>query len=175
MVRRLSGAFHSLRHHSDVGHRRDGGRNKALGRKGLPRHQLQRQSDKARFAQRPQQLWEPLWKVVTDLGTTLCLHIGLGNTSPHASLRIADRGVYRHDADGGRFWCRGLAQPVGAAPLSDDAGRAVEIGHRLDTLFDGARRLQPRTAPCLDPFRQVFPRVETQRGVPPPLQQLLYR
>jgi predicted TIM-barrel fold metal-dependent hydrolase len=30
--------------------------------------------------------WEPLWKTVTDLGTTLCLHIGGGNPAPHASM-----------------------------------------------------------------------------------------
>jgi predicted TIM-barrel fold metal-dependent hydrolase len=30
--------------------------------------------------------WEPLWKVVTDLGTTICLHIGSGHPPPHASM-----------------------------------------------------------------------------------------
>jgi predicted TIM-barrel fold metal-dependent hydrolase len=30
--------------------------------------------------------WEPLWKVVSDLGTTICLHIGSGHPPPHASM-----------------------------------------------------------------------------------------
>ncbi|KHK90141.1 amidohydrolase family protein [Novosphingobium malaysiense] len=30
--------------------------------------------------------WEPFWKAVTDCGTTICLHIGVGNTSPHPSM-----------------------------------------------------------------------------------------
>ena len=30
--------------------------------------------------------WEPFWKAVTDVGTTICLHIGVGNTSPHPSM-----------------------------------------------------------------------------------------
>ena len=30
--------------------------------------------------------WEPLWKAVTDAGTTICLHIGTGNVSPHCSM-----------------------------------------------------------------------------------------
>jgi len=30
--------------------------------------------------------WEPLWKAVTDHDTTICLHIGVGNAAPHASL-----------------------------------------------------------------------------------------
>jgi predicted TIM-barrel fold metal-dependent hydrolase len=29
--------------------------------------------------------WEPLWRTVTDLGVTMCLHIGSGNRAPHAS------------------------------------------------------------------------------------------
>ena len=30
--------------------------------------------------------WEPLWKAVTDLDITICLHIGGGNPAPHASM-----------------------------------------------------------------------------------------
>lgn len=30
--------------------------------------------------------WEPLWKAVTENGTTLCLHIGGGHPAPHASM-----------------------------------------------------------------------------------------
>jgi len=30
--------------------------------------------------------WEPLWKAVSDHGTTLCLHIGHGHPAPHASM-----------------------------------------------------------------------------------------
>ena len=30
--------------------------------------------------------WEPFWKAVTDAGTTICLHIGCGNVSPHPSM-----------------------------------------------------------------------------------------
>ena len=30
--------------------------------------------------------WEPFWKVVTDCETTICLHIGVGNVSPHPSM-----------------------------------------------------------------------------------------
>ena len=30
--------------------------------------------------------WEPLWKAVTDNDVTICLHIGAGNPSPHASM-----------------------------------------------------------------------------------------
>ncbi len=29
--------------------------------------------------------WEPLWKAISDTETTICLHIGVGNPSPHAS------------------------------------------------------------------------------------------
>ncbi len=29
--------------------------------------------------------WEPLWKAVSDNGTTICLHIGAGHPAPHAS------------------------------------------------------------------------------------------
>lgn len=30
--------------------------------------------------------WEPFWRAVTECGTTICLHIGVGNTSPHPSM-----------------------------------------------------------------------------------------
>ena len=30
--------------------------------------------------------WEPLYKTAADIGTTLCLHIGNGHPSPHASM-----------------------------------------------------------------------------------------
>ncbi|CAN7543220.1 amidohydrolase family protein [Phenylobacterium sp. LjRoot219] len=30
--------------------------------------------------------WEPLWKAVADTDATLCLHIGVGNVSPHPSM-----------------------------------------------------------------------------------------
>jgi len=30
--------------------------------------------------------WEPLWKAVSDHGTTICLHIGAGHPPPHASM-----------------------------------------------------------------------------------------
>ena len=30
--------------------------------------------------------WNPFWKAVTDLDMTICLHIGTGNPSPHASM-----------------------------------------------------------------------------------------
>ena len=30
--------------------------------------------------------WEPMYKIAADVGTTLCLHIGGGNASPHASM-----------------------------------------------------------------------------------------
>ncbi len=30
--------------------------------------------------------WEPLWKVVNEVGTTICLHIGGGHPAPHASM-----------------------------------------------------------------------------------------
>ncbi|HEX7856880.1 MAG TPA: amidohydrolase family protein [Sphingobium sp.] len=30
--------------------------------------------------------WEPFWRAVTERGTTICLHIGVGNTSPHPSM-----------------------------------------------------------------------------------------
>lgn len=30
--------------------------------------------------------WEPLYKTAADLGTTICLHIGNGHPSPHASM-----------------------------------------------------------------------------------------
>ena len=30
--------------------------------------------------------WEPLWKAIADNDTTICLHIGAGNPSPHASM-----------------------------------------------------------------------------------------
>ena len=30
--------------------------------------------------------WEPMYKTAADLGTTICLHIGQGNASPHASM-----------------------------------------------------------------------------------------
>ena len=30
--------------------------------------------------------WEPMWKAITDNDMTICLHIGAGNPSPHASM-----------------------------------------------------------------------------------------
>ncbi|WP_373080869.1 amidohydrolase family protein [Zhongshania sp.] len=30
--------------------------------------------------------WEPMWKAITDYDITMCLHIGGGNPSPHASM-----------------------------------------------------------------------------------------
>jgi predicted TIM-barrel fold metal-dependent hydrolase len=30
--------------------------------------------------------WEPFWKAVTDCDTAICLHIGVGNASPHPSM-----------------------------------------------------------------------------------------
>ncbi|MDE8654561.1 amidohydrolase family protein [Novosphingobium album (ex Liu et al. 2023)] len=30
--------------------------------------------------------WEPLWKAVADCDSTICLHIGTGNISPHCSM-----------------------------------------------------------------------------------------
>lgn len=30
--------------------------------------------------------WEPLWKAVNECDTTICLHIGVGNAAPHASM-----------------------------------------------------------------------------------------
>lgn len=30
--------------------------------------------------------WEPMWKALADHGVTICLHIGVGNAAPHASL-----------------------------------------------------------------------------------------
>lgn len=30
--------------------------------------------------------WEPFWKAVTDCDTAICLHIGVGNASPHCSM-----------------------------------------------------------------------------------------
>ena len=30
--------------------------------------------------------WEPVWKAIADTGSTICLHIGCGNVSPHPSM-----------------------------------------------------------------------------------------
>ena len=64
----------------------------------------------------------------------------------------ADRGLDIDHAHFDRGRCSRLAASRGARALSDHEDRALRGRHRLDSLFPGAQRLQPRAAQGVDPF-----------------------
>ena len=78
VVRIAPGPVHPAVDRAGVGHGRDGRRDEAGGRQGLPRDQHARAAVHAGPAEYQSDYWDPFFRAVCDEGLVMCLHIGMG-------------------------------------------------------------------------------------------------